>query len=97
MLRPKQKAYLKSLANSLKPVYQIGREGISDEMLDGIINHLIAHELMKVSILNNSDISFDEAKEIFENAGIEVVQHIGHVIVLYMKSEKNKNPIIIPD
>lgn len=97
MLRPKQKAYLKSLAHHLKPVYQIGKDGMSDELMDGIMNHLIAHELMKVNILNNSDVSFDEAKEMFERMGIEVVQKIGHVLVLYMKSEKNKNPIVIPE
>lgn len=97
MLRPKQKAYLKSLAHHLRPVYQIGKDGISEEMLDGIYNHLVAHELMKVTILNNSDVSFDEAKEVFENAGIEVVQKIGHILVLYMQSDKNKNPIVIPD
>lgn len=97
MLKPRQKAYLKSLANKLKPVYQIGKDGISEEMLEGIINHLVAHELMKVTILNNSDITFDEAKEEFEAAGIEVVQKIGHVLVLYMQSDKNKNPIIIPE
>ena len=97
MLKPKQKAYLKGLANQLKPVYQIGKEGISNEMMDGIINHLIAHELMKVTILNNSDVSFEEATEFFERNGVEVVQKIGHVLVLYMKSDKNKNPIIIPE
>lgn len=96
MLKPKQKAYLKSLANSLKPIFQIGKEGISDDMIDSIINHLIKNELMKVSILQNSIVSIDEAETAFSSAGIEVVQKIGRTLILYMHSEKAKNPIILP-
>lgn len=96
MLKPKQKAYLKSLANSLKPIFQIGKEGISDDMIDSIINHLIKNELMKVSILQNSIVSMDEAETAFSSAGIEVVQKIGRTLILYMHSEKAKNPIILP-
>lgn len=97
MLRPKQKAYLKSLAHHLKPVYQIGKDGISDELIDGILDHLLVHELMKVNILNNSMVTFDEASEAFESVGIEVVQKIGHILVLYKASDRAKNPIVIPD
>ncbi len=96
MLKPKQKAYLKGLANRLKPVYQVGKDGVNDELLKGVYNHLVAHELMKVSVLNNSMLTPQEVASEFEENGFEVVQIIGHIIVLYMKSDKNKSPIILP-
>jgi len=43
MLNPKQKAYLKSLAHSLKPVFQIGKEGLNENMLNDILNYLKKH------------------------------------------------------
>lgn len=96
MLKPKQKAYLKSLANSLKPVFQIGKDGISDEMKYSIVNCLMKNELIKVSILQNSDTTMEEAEEIFNDVNIEVVQKIGRTLVLYKKSSKAKNPIELP-
>lgn len=86
MLTPKEKAILKSKANGLKPVYQIGKDGLSEELILGLVNYLNAHELMKVSILNNSDVTADEAKEAFEEYGIEFVSKIGHVLILYKYS-----------
>lgn len=96
MLKPKQKAYLKSLANSLKPVFQIGKEGISDDMKYQIVACLMKNELIKVSILQNSDVTLDEAEEVFNDVNIEVVQKIGRTLVLYKKSDKAKNPIVLP-
>lgn len=96
MLNPKQKAYLRGLANHLEPVFQIGKEGISLEMMEGISLYLAKHELMKVNMLANSTISYEEASNIFEGYHIEVVQIIGHIIVLYKHSSKAKEPIVLP-
>lgn len=96
MLNPKQKAYLKSLANPLRPVFQIGKDGISDDMKYQIVACLAKNELIKVSILQNSDVTIDEAIEAFEDVNIEIVQKIGRTLVLYKKSYKAKNPIILP-
>ena len=96
MLNPKQKAYLKSLAHPLKPTFQIGKDGLNENMLHDILNYLNKHELMKVSILQNSFVTFDEAEAYFEMAGIEFVQSIGRTMVLYKHSDNAKNPIIFP-
>ena len=96
MLNPKQKAYLKSLAHSLKPTFQIGKDGLNENMLNDILNYLNKHELMKVSILQNSFVTFDEAEAFFEMAGIEFVQSIGRTMVLYKHSDNAKNRIVIP-
>lgn len=96
MLTPKQKAYLKSLAHPLKPVFQIGKEGLNENMLTDILSYLNKHELMKVSILQNSSVTFEESEAYFEMADIEFVQSIGRTMVLYKPSKNAKNPIVLP-
>ncbi len=96
MLTSKEKVYLRSLAHSLKPIFQIGKEGLNENMLEEILNYLNKHELMKVSILQNSSVTFDEAEAYFEMAGIEFVQKIGRTMVLYKYSSDAKNPIVFP-
>ncbi len=96
MLTPKEKAFLKSLAQKEKATFQIGKEGLSDNLLTDVLNYLNKHELIKISILQNSMVDKDEAIEFFEDAGIEFVQFIGRVLVLYKHSDNAKNPIVLP-
>ena len=96
MLNPKQKAYLKSLAQAKKPVFQIGKDGLGENMLTDVLNYLNKHELIKISILQNSLVSVDEAVEFFQKADIEFVQKIGRQLVFYKESENAINPIVLP-
>ena len=96
MLNPKQKAYLKSLAHHVKPTFQIGKDGLNENMLNDVLNYLNKHEIIKISILQNSFVTADEAIEYFDEAGIEFVQHIGRTLVLYKHSDNAKNPIVLP-
>ncbi len=96
MLTPKQKAYLKGLAHSMKSCFQIGKEGLSENLKSDVLNYLNKHELMKISILNNSSVTFEEAEKFFSAAEIEIVQKIGHVLVLYKHSNTIDNPIVLP-
>lgn len=96
MLSSKQKAYLKSLANQIKSVLQIGKDGLSDNILVNVESYLQKNELMKVSILQNATVDADEVIAFFENADIEVVEHIGRTLILYKHSDKAKNPIVLP-
>ena len=93
MLTNKQRAYLKALANKKRPIYQIGKDGLSANIVDGIDDHLAVHELMKVSLLKSCTESVNEvAIEISRLTKAEVVQIIGRVIVLY---RPGKDPIIM--
>lgn len=92
----KQKSYLRSLAHELRPVFQIGKDGINDNMLTDIRNYLNKHELMKISVLQNCNYEMDELSEALEECGFNVIQVIGKTIVLYMKSKNAKDPIILP-
>lgn len=96
MLTTKQKAYLKSLAQKEKAVFQIGKDGLNDNLYTDVLNYLNKHELIKISILQNSFVSEEECIEFFTNDDIHFVEHKGRTFVFYMQSDKAKNPIILP-
>lgn len=87
----KQRAYLRSMATSLQPIFQVGKGEISDNMTTQIGNALEARELIKVKVLENSLYTAREAAEIIAEATCsEVVTVIGNKFVLYKESEKHK-------
>jgi RNA-binding protein len=96
MLNPKQKAFLKSLAQKEKAVFQIGKDGLSENLLTDVLNYLNKHELIKVSVLQNSFVEEEELVDFFYEAGIEFVEHKGRTFVFYMHSDNAKDPIILP-
>ncbi len=100
MLTGKQRATLRSLANNLDPIFQVGKGGISEEMCRQISNALEARELIKLTVLENSGYTAREAAEaIAEACSAEVVSVPGRRFVLWRESEtkkrENKKRIII--
>lgn len=95
-MKGKQKSYLRGLAHTLKPVFQIGKDGVNDNMLTDIRNYLYKHELMKISVLQNCTMELEEIEEALTECGFEVIQIIGKTIVVYMHSTNAINPIILP-
>ncbi|MCM1131190.1 MAG: YhbY family RNA-binding protein [Roseburia sp.] len=96
MLTPKQRSYLKSLAQPLKACFQIGKDGLSENLRTDLLNYLNKHELMKVSILNNSSVTPEDVKPFLSEVDVELVQKIGHILVLYKHSDNVKEPIHLP-
>ena len=94
MLTTKDKMYLRKVANKMNAVFQIGHDGINDNMVRDILLHLEKNELMKVKFLETCPMSKDEIKEAFINEGIEIVQVIGHTFVLYLYSPDCKNHVL---
>ena len=91
MLTSKQRAYLRSLSQSLDTIFQIGKGGITEEICAQIANALEARELIKARVLDNSGYSAKEAaSEISEAIGCEVVSCVGSRFVLYKESIKKK-------
>ncbi len=89
-MNSKQRSYLRSLANKLTPIFNIGKEGITDAFIKQVNDALEARELIKISVLNTSGYTAREAsEELCESLGCEGVQAIGNKIVIYKKSEKN--------
>jgi RNA-binding protein len=91
MLTGKQKRHLRSLAHHLKPIFQVGKAGVNENLIQQINEALEKRELIKVSILQNCFEDKDEvAQALAEGSESELVQLIGHTIVLYKESEENK-------
>lgn len=91
-LRGKQKRYLRSEAHHLKPIFQIGKDGLSEVWLDEVLRALDKRELLKVNILQNSLVEVEDVKEFIENnSDAQVIQTIGNVLVLFKKSDKAEN------
>ena len=85
----KQRSKLRSLAQNIEPVGQVGKGGLNENMISGLSDALEKRELVKITVLNNAedDIS-DIAAELAEKLGAEVVCVIGHKVVLYRLSHK---------
>ena len=96
VMTTKQRAYLKSLAITLEPIYQIGKSALTPEITEGVAEALEARELIKINVLKNC---MEDTKEIgytlAERTRSEVVQVIGRKIVLY-KESKDKKKIVLP-
>ena len=91
MLTNKQKSFLRSEANRLQPFVHIGKSGLTESVITQIEEALEAKELIKVTILQNCDQDKNEiAAKLEEQVGIEVVQVIGKIIVLYKESVEKK-------
>ncbi|MBO7762934.1 MAG: ribosome assembly RNA-binding protein YhbY [Clostridia bacterium] len=91
MLTSKQRAYLRALAHSLNPIFQVGKAGIGDELCLQLSNALEARELIKVHALENCPYTAREAaEEIAARIGADVVAVIGTKFVLYKESQEKK-------
>ncbi|MCA0986119.1 ribosome assembly RNA-binding protein YhbY [Guptibacillus algicola] len=96
MLTGKQKRFLRSKAHHLNPIFQVGKSGVNENMVQQIEEALEARELIKVSILQNCDEDRNTVgQELSSEADAELVQIIGNTIVLYKESKENKE-IILP-
>lgn len=90
MLTGKQRAMLKHEAHDFKPIINIGKLSISDKLLEAINEALEARELIKIKILNNNLDDADYIVDtIIEKLNCEFISHIGSIITIYKKSDKN--------
>lgn len=87
MLKGKQRAYLRSLANTLKPTTQIGKEGVTEGFLEQLNDMLRVRELVKVTILENAGLDAKEtANAVCEALRAEFVQAIGFKFTIYKRN-----------
>ena len=91
MLTGKQRAFLKAKANTIDPIFQLGKNGVTHSFIKQVEDALEARELVKIKVLNNSMLdATDVANEIAEEIDAEFVQSIGSKFVLYKESKENK-------
>ena len=88
----KERAALRAKANPLEPIIQIGKEGISENLLTQIDDTLDNRELIKIRVhLESAPESPKElAQKLSEPLGAEVIQVIGGIIVLYREADEER-------
>ncbi|MBS7298780.1 MAG: ribosome assembly RNA-binding protein YhbY [Eubacteriales bacterium] len=92
MITSKQRAYLRSLANSLQPVFIIGKEGVTEETIKQLALVLEARELIKVKILETALLDTKECgNDIAVQLDADCVQAIGNKFVLFKRAIKKEN------
>ncbi len=85
----KERAGLRAMANTVQPIFQIGKGGISDTMIEQIGLALDARELIKITVLETAEISAREASDqLCQALGAQPVQCIGRKITIYRRNEK---------
>ena len=95
MLTPFEKKQLKSIANTISTRYQVGKNEITDTLLDMLEKALVAHELIKIDVMKATDRPVMEiALDLSTKLKADVVDIIGRVVILYRKSpDKDKQKI----
>lgn len=90
MITSKQRAYLRKQANSIEPIFQIGKSGVAPEVTQAIADALEARELIKINVLKNCLYEPKDVGQVLsERTRSDIVQQIGRKIVLYKPSKEN--------
>ena len=94
----KQRAYLKGLAMTMDPIFQIGKSSLTPELTAAVAEALEARELIKLNILKNCVDDGNELADVLaERTHAQVVQVIGKKIVLYKEAkDEKKRKIVLP-
>lgn len=93
MLTSKQRAYLRGIAQNYETIFQIGKGGISDNLIMQVNDALKKRELIKLRVLDNCELSSREAADqIAEKTSADVVQVIGSRFVLFKRNPQE--PVI---
>lgn len=88
MLTSKERAYLRSLSNKVETIFQIGKDGVTDNVVKSIDEALTKRELIKVRVLESALVpAKDMIEELASLTGAEPVAAIGSRVVLYRQSE----------
>lgn len=85
---PTQKQQLRAKAHKLNPVVMIGNQGLTANVHQEIENALLAHELIKIRIASrDQEYRQQMTQEICQQHDVQLIQSIGHIIVIYRKKE----------
>ena len=91
MLTSKQRANLRSMANTMDTILYVGKDGITDNTVKEAYDALEARELIKCAVQQNCELTAREAlDELCERLHAEPVQCIGRRFVMYRPSNSNR-------
>lgn len=81
-----QRKYLRGLAHHLKPIVQVGKDGVTDALLGALDQALDDHELIKVKVLENCPIPRKEVVPLLlEPLGAHLAGQLGRIAILYRR------------
>ncbi len=84
MLTGKQRRHLRALAHELKPIVQVGKDGLDEGLIAAIDRALLDHELVKVKVGESAGLDrHDAAESIASKTQSEVAQVLGNIVLLY--------------
>lgn len=88
-LTGKQKRFLRAQANQMRPIFEVGKNGLSPIWLEEIDRALERRELIKINVLQNASVTTSEIQDYIEAKNdINVVQTIGKTLVLFKPSSQ---------
>lgn len=97
MLKGSQRKYLRGLAHGLKPLVQVGKEGVTPSLLDAVDRALEAHELVKVQIQAERDDRPALIEAIEDGLSAVCAGTIGKMAIIYRRNEDpEKRKITLP-
>ena len=92
-----QRKHLRGVAHGYKPLVQIGKEGLTDNVIGSIDNAIAAHELIKVKMTADRNEREQLIPVIEERLACECVGAIGRIAILYREnSDPEKRRITLP-
>lgn len=93
----KQRAYLRALANKLDSIFQVGKNGLNENLIKQIDDALEARELIKFSILETApEDNYSIANILASSTNSFLVQIVGNKVTLYRAKKKNSK-IVLPE
>lgn len=92
MITSKQRAWLRKESHTMEPIFQIGKEGVTDLVLSAIEEALEKREIIKIKILETALLDTKETcNEVAEALNAEPVQAIGNKFIIYRRARAEKN------
>lgn len=93
----KQRAYLRALSNKVEAIFQVGKNGINDNLIKQVDDALEAREIIKLSILETAPLeNYSIANELSLKTNSILVQVVGNKVTLFRPRKKNPR-IVLPD
>lgn len=92
MITGKQRAYLRKEAHTLEPIFQIGKDGVTDALANAVDEALEKREILKVHILETAMLDTRQTCDgLAKRLNAEPVQAIGNKFILYREAREEKN------
>jgi RNA-binding protein len=93
-----QRQHLRRLANPLKPLVQIGKQGLTDGVRISVDRSLGSHELVKVKFLDYQDQKEDLTDDLVRTTDSILVALVGNIATLYREQpDPEKRKIVLPE